>query len=75
MSFLLECAFFFAACLSYDGPSYIREVYDMNVIRNYLNLYLGRRYSQNFINILYTMLQVDEARRPDFNQLQMMFAL
>ena len=73
--FSLGMCFFFAACLSYDGPSYIREVYDMNVIRNYLNYYLGRRYSQNFINILYTMLQVEEARRPDFNQLQMMFGL
>ena len=73
--FSLGMCFFFAACLSYDGPSTIREIYDMNIIRNVLYQYLGRRYSQNLINILWTMLQVDEDRRPDFNQLQMMFNL
>jgi len=67
--------FFFAACLSYDGPSSIREIYDMNLIRNILYQFLGRRYTQFFINILWTMLQVDEKQRPDFNQLQMMFQL
>ena len=73
--FSLGMCFFFAACLSYDGPSYIREIYDMNMIRNVLYQFLGRRYSQNFINILWTMLQVEENQRPDFNQLQMMFQL
>lgn len=73
--FSLGMCLFFAAGLSYDGPSTIREIYDMNVIRNILYQYLGRRYSQNFINILWTMLQVDEKKRPDFNQLQMMFNL
>jgi len=73
--FSLGMCLFFAAGLSYDGPSTIREIYDMNVIRNVLYQYLGSRYSQNFINILWTMLQVDEKQRPDFNQLQMMFNL
>ena len=73
--FSLGMCIFFAACLSYDGPSSIREIYDMNMIRNVLYHFLGRRYSQNFINILWTMLQVDENQRPDFNQLQMMFQL
>ena len=73
--FSLGMCLFFAAGLSYDGPSTIREIYDMNVIRQVLYQYLGRRYSQNFINILWTMLQVDEKKRPDFNQLQMMFNL
>ena len=73
--FSLGMCLFFAACLSYDGPSTIREIYDMNIIRNVLHQYLGRRYSQNLINILWTMLQIDEDRRPDFNQLQMMFNL
>jgi hypothetical protein len=73
--FSLGMCLFFAAGLSYDGPSTIREIYDMNVIRKVLYQYLGRRYSQNFINILWTMLQVDEKQRPDFNQLQIMFNL
>ena len=72
--FSLGMCLFFAACLSYDGPSCIREVYDMNTIRRVLNQYLGRRYSQNFINILFTMLQVEERKRPDFNQLEIMFS-
>ena len=46
----------------------------MNTIRRVLNQYLGRRYSQNFINILFTMLQVEERKRPDFNQLEIMFS-
>ena len=73
--FSLGMCLFFAAGLSYDGPSTIREIYDMNAIRNVLYQYLGRRYSPNFINILWTMLQVDEKKRPDFNQLQIMFNL
>ena len=73
--FSLGMCLFFAAGLSYDGPSTIREIYDMNTIRNILYQYLGRRYSQNFINILWTMLQVEEKKRPDFNQLQIMFNL
>jgi serine/threonine protein kinase len=73
--FSLGMCMLFAACLSYDGPSTIREIYDMNMIRNVLYQYLGRRYSPNFINILWTMLQVDEKKRPDFNQLQIMFNL
>lgn len=60
--FSLGMCLFFAAGLSYDGPSTIREIYDMNVIRQVLYQYLGRRYSQNFINILWTMLQVDEKK-------------
>ena len=73
--FSLGMCLFFAACLSYEGPSTIREVYDMNVIKNVLYQFLGRRYSSNLINILLTMLQVEEDRRPDFNQLQAMFNL
>ena len=73
--FSLGMCIFFAACLSYDGPSAIREIYDMNVIYNILHQYLGRRYSKNFIDILWIMLQVDENLRPDFKQLQKMFNL
>ena len=73
--FSLGMCLFFAAGLSYDGPSAIREMYDMNAIKSVLYQYLGRRYSQNFINILWTMLQVEEKKRPDFNHLQMMFNL
>ena len=37
---------------------------------NHLNMFFF-----NLIELLATMLQVDEKKRPDFNQLQMMFNL
>ena len=71
--FSLGMCIFFAACLSYDGPISIREIYDMNTIKKVLNKFLSKRYSPNFINILFTMLQVEEKKRPDFNQLELIF--
>ena len=71
--FSLGMCIFFAACLSYDGPISIREIYDMKTIKKVLNKFLGTRYSPNFINILLTMLQVEEKKRPDFNQLELIF--
>ena len=71
--FSLGMCIFFAACLSYDGPISIREIYDMKTIKKVLNKFLGIRYSPNFINILLTMLQVEEKKRPDFNQLESIF--
>ena len=68
--FSLGMCFFYAAALSFGGLNVIREVYDMNVINKVLNQELGKRYSQNLINLLVTMLQVEENRRPDFRQLE-----
>ena len=71
--FSLGMCIFFAACLSYEGPISIREIYNMNIINKILYKFLGKRYSPNFINILFTMLQIEEKKRPDFNQLELMF--
>ena len=68
----LGICFLFAASLSFDGPNIIREVYDNKVIDKVLNKYLSKKYSQNLINLISTMLQVDEAKRPDFNTLETM---
>ena len=68
----LGVCFLFAASLSFEGPNVIREVYDMKIIRRVLNQQLQRRYSQNLINLIFTMLQVDENKRPDFTQLELM---
>ena len=68
----LGVCFLFAASLSFEGPNVIREVYDMKIIRRVLNQQLKRRYSQNLINLIFTMLQVDENKRPDFTQLELM---
>ena len=68
----LGVCFLFAASLSFEGPNVIREVYDMKIIRRVLNQQLQRRYSQNLINLILTMLQIEESKRPDFNQLELM---
>ena len=68
----LGVCFLYAASLSFDGPNIIREVYDMKIMKKVLNQQLQRRYSQNLINLILTMLQIEERKRPDFNQLEMM---
>ena len=70
--FSLGMCFFYAAALNIGGLNLIREIYDMKVIKKVLNQYLGKRYSQNLINLLYYMLQVDENRRPDFIELEIL---
>ena len=70
--FSLGMCFFLAASLNYGGLNIIREIYDMNIIKRILNQFLGNRYSQNLINLLLTMLQVEESKRPDFNQLEIL---
>ena len=34
-----------------------------------INNYIGKRYSKKFVNILYSMLEIDEKSRCDFNEL------
>ena len=68
----LGVCFLLAASLSFDGPNIIREVYDMRIIRKVLNQQLQKRYSQNLINLIFTMLQIEESKRPDFIQLELM---
>ena len=45
----------------------------MNVIKQVMDQYLGQRYSQNVLNILLSMLQIEEDFRPDFIQLESYF--
>ena len=71
--FSLGMCFFLAAALSYRPLNTIREIYDMNVIKQVMNQNLGKRYSQNVLNILLSMLQIEEDFRPDFIQLESYF--
>ena len=71
--FSLGMCIFLAAAMSYGGPNLIREIYDMNIIKKVLNNFLEQRFSQNFINILLLMLQVEENKRPDFAELELIF--
>ena len=71
--FSLGMCFFLAASLSYVALSKIREVYKIELISKIVNHYLSRRYSKNLINLLLTMLQIEENKRPDFCQLEILF--
>ena len=67
--FSLGMCFLLAAACSYHPLNIIREIYDMNSIYNIAKYYLGNRYSETVLNILFSMLQVEENMRPDFIQL------
>ena len=71
--FSLGMCFLLAAALSYSPLNDLREIYDNNAIYNIVYNSLKNRYSQNFINIIMTMLQVEENLRPDFIQLESLF--
>ena len=67
--FSLGLCFLNASCLDTTIIYKIREILDMQKIINIVNDYLGNRYSQNYINLLLYMLQIDEKYRPDFIEL------
>ena len=68
--FSLGMCLFFAASLTYGGVDSIRELDDMNEIKNILFNYLGTRYSEKLILLILMMLEVDESIRPNFIQLE-----
>ena len=70
--FSLGMCFFFAAALNYGGLNIIREIYNVNIIKKVLNNFLGKKYSQNLINLIFIMLQIDENKRPDFTELELL---
>ena len=73
--FSLGMCILFAATLSDDCLYDIREVTDMNIIRNILENYLSERYSIGFINLLLHFLEINEKKRPDFIILENIISL
>ena len=67
--FSLGLCFLHASSLDSEILIKVREIVDMEKIGIIVNQYLGNRYSQEFINLLLYMLQVDENYRPDFIEL------
>ena len=67
--FSLGLCFLHASSLDTNIIYKIREILDMQKIINIVNDYLGNRYSQNYINLLLYMIQIDEKYRPDFIEL------
>ena len=57
------------ASLSFKTLCEIREVDNMEKMKNILVKYLIAKYSYEFINVLLMMLEMDENKRPDFIEL------
>ena len=70
--FSLGMCFLFAACLDYKSLYDIRKVNGMSKLRDVVNQYVNGRYSNDFMNILFSMLQINEKERPDFIELSSM---
>ena len=68
--FSLGLCILLAGTLNYDSICQIRELTDMETIKNIITYYLSPRYSISFISFLLKMLEVDENKRPDFIQLE-----
>ena len=68
--FSLGMTILLAAALSARPLCDIRELKDMNLISQIINYALKNRYSQNLINLIIKMLQIDENLRFDFIELE-----
>ena len=69
--FSLGMCLFLASSLDYEGLYEVREIIkNPNKTRLVVNRYLSLRYSQKYINILISMLQINEKDRPDFIELE-----
>ena len=72
--FSLGMCILLAATLSFQSLYDIRELKDMEKIKNILIKYLIVKYSYDFIHILVKMLEVNEKLRPDFIELEKILA-
>ena len=68
--FSLGMCLLYAATMYFNCTDEIREITDMEKINEILYKYLGGRYSNKFISLIYLMLQINEQSRPDFIQLE-----
>ena len=68
--FSLGMCMLFASNLSDNILYDIRELTNMDKIRNILKSYLNKRYSDKYIEFLLCMLEINEKKRPDFIQFE-----
>ena len=68
--FSLGMCILLAATLSFQSLYDIRELKDMEKIKNILVKYLIAKYSYDFVHILVKMLEYNEKSRPDFIELE-----
>jgi len=60
----------YAASMHFSGTDEIREMTDMDQIKETLYKYLGDRYSSKLISLIHIMLETEELLRPDFISLE-----
>ena len=68
--FSLGMCILLAATLTFQSLYDIRELKDMDKIKNILVKYLIAKYSYDFVHILAKMLEINEDLRPDFIELE-----
>ena len=68
--FSLGMCLFLSATLTFQSLYDIRELKDMELIKNILVKYLIVKYSYDFVHILIKMLEINEELRPDFIELE-----
>ena len=73
--FSLGMCILLAATLTYQSLYDIRELDNMENVKNKLVKYLIAKYSYNFVGTLLKMLEVNEELRPDFIQLENSFRI
>ena len=69
--FSLGMCLFYASSLTYNGVDSIRELSNMQKIKEILFNYLNQRYSLKYMKFILEMLEINENKRPDFIQLEM----
>ena len=68
--FSLGMCILLAATLTFQSLYDIRELKDMEKIKNILIKYLIAKFSYDFVHVLVKMLEVNEELRPDFIELE-----
>ena len=66
----LGICFIFASTLIFECMTYLRNIEDMDKMKQIIFRFVSRRYSKKVINILIDMLQIEENLRLDFIQLE-----
>ena len=67
--FSLGLCFLFASTLTFNSLWDIRKIYNRDKIKFLIEKYVLKRYSNEFCNILVSMLEIDEKYRDDFVEL------
>ena len=68
--FSLGFCILLAATLKVDSLYVIREIKDMIILSNEIHKFLKKRYSENLINVIISMLEIEEKNRFDFIELE-----